>query len=224
MRPLRPQPAVHMLTGSDDLRRGSLLSRSPPGHSGPPRWATSALKWPRGMTSGRGWRGCPPGTTLSRNRRGHSSPPRDGGLALRRISPEDTGPGRAPPPTPPSPLWHRPPRSKTQSRPRIRTYLIDGWRVGVPKEMETGKAKARCPRSSPRGEVGGGGGMPPRSRIFWGASSKRETKFSWRARVAPRVATQRGGPRRLPPPPPAELPAVTGHAAGTERERFHAVS
>ena len=58
------------------------------------------------MTSGRGWRGCPPGTTLSRNRRGHSSPPRDGGLALRRISPEDTGPGRAPPPTPPSPLWH----------------------------------------------------------------------------------------------------------------------
>src|SRR6266498_3433471 len=59
----------------------------------------------RGMATGRGWRGCPPWTTLSRAPLGHSGPPRDFGLALRRSSPEDTGPGRAPPPTPPSPLW-----------------------------------------------------------------------------------------------------------------------
>src|SRR4030095_4533861 len=36
-------------------------------------------------------------TTLSRTPRGHSSPPRDLGLALRRISPEDTGPRRGAP-------------------------------------------------------------------------------------------------------------------------------
>src|SRR6266545_4141574 len=155
------------------VTRNSPLSHVPEAltvYHAPPQPATClplrTATGPGGMATGRGWRGCPPWTTLSRSPRGHSGPPRDFGLALRRSSPEDTGPGRAPPPTPPSPLW--------DSRPSlpVRVWV---WFA----------------RFTARGG-GWGRGLPPRSRIFWGDSSKRQTTFSWRARVATGSAGQRG--------------------------------
>src|SRR5438034_1322278 len=77
--------------------------------------------------------------------------------------------------------------------------LMRGWPVGQ-MERQSGTDRVGCSPGSPSGEVSGGGGLPPRSRIFWGASSKRQAKISWRARVATGIATQRAPRRQLPPP------------------------
>src|SRR6266496_1873411 len=58
-------------------------------------------------------------------------------------------------------------------------------------------------------ESGVAGGSPPWTRIFWGDSSKRRTRISWRARVAPGNATRRGPRRGAPLPHPAAYMANT---------------
>ena len=153
--------------------------------------------------------GCPPWTTLSRIPRGHSGEPRDAAFGLRRSCPEDTGPGRTPP-NPHPPRWAKP-------------YGIRGpWTsTSQAKALGPQPVEVRCPHVPRARWVEAG--QPPRTRIFWGASSKRQTQISWPSRVATGNAAQRG-PRRLPPPPPAELSAGgTGQAAGAARQRFHAV-
>ena len=114
--------------------------------------------------------------------------------------PRRYGPREGTPSNPPSPMWHRPPRSKTRPHLRLRTDLIGhgAWTKGNRSEDGEGTLFSVVHRAERRV----GAGMPPRSRIFWGASSKRQTTISWRARVDTGIAAQRA-PRRQPPPPPA---------------------
>src|SRR5262245_64016352 len=96
---------------------------------------------------------------------------------LRRSSPEDTGLGGGPPAPPASP------RGETAHYHLIPTKSSGG--------AESGRWR--------RGEGGAGGALSPQTRIFWGASPKRETRISWLARVAEGSATQRGlGRERIP--------------------------
>ena len=184
------------------LRSGALPRLGPRGHSGPPRGAISSPQMDAGDDLRAGLEGVPS--------RDHAEPQsawplepatRFWSIASKNL-PRRHGPREGTPSNPTLSLWHRPPRSKTaRPHPRIRTYLIDGCAWVDQRKWKRGRRRRAGPAVHRGGEVGGGGGLPPRSRIFWGASSKRETNISWRARVAPRVAAQRA-PRRQPPPRP----------------------